>query len=101
MLKLYYKFNFATEPLFLSVSEIFGEIKDISIIKKEMWKLLYIFTAFNMIYAIVLFPIFIKEKKYYEVEIAHYNNETKRYVVLDRIKENDDEILIYLSLIHI
>jgi len=48
-----------------------------------------------MIYAIVLFPIFIKEKKYYEVEIAHYNNETKRYVVLDRIKENDDEILIY------
>ena len=95
LLKLYYKFNFATEPLFLSVSEIFGEIKDISIIKKEMWKLLYIFTAFNMIYAIVLFPIFIKEKKYYEVEIAHYNNETKRYIVLDRIKENDDEILIY------
>lgn len=81
--------------LFLSVSEIFGEIKNISTIKKEIWKTLYIFTAFNMIYAIILFPIFIKEKKYYEIEIAHYNNETKRYIVLDRIKEDDDEILIY------
>ncbi|HDH5198543.1 TPA: hypothetical protein PI565_002820 [Staphylococcus aureus] len=81
--------------LFLSVSEIFGEVKDINTLKKDIWKSLYIFTAFNMIYAIVLFPVFIKEKKYYEVEIAHYNNETKRYVVLDRIKEDDDEILIY------
>ena len=78
--------------LFLSVSEVFGEIKDINTLKQEIWKPLYIFTAFNMIYAIVLFPIFIKEKKYYEIEIAHYNNETKRYIVLDRIKENDDEI---------
>ena len=39
-----------------------------------------------MIYAIVLFQYLLK-KKYYEIEIAHYNNETKRYIVLDRIKK--------------
>lgn len=55
--------------LFLSVSEILGEIKDVSTIKKEMWKSLYIFTTFNVIYAIVLFPIFIKEKNIMKLKL--------------------------------
>ena len=52
--------------MFLSISEIFSEVKNINSIQSDLWSAFYIFTAFNVVYAIFLFPLFIKEKKYYE-----------------------------------
>ncbi|MGC9678468.1 hypothetical protein ACOP1M_12775 [Staphylococcus warneri] len=82
--------------MFLSISELFSEVKNVHSIKSDLWKAFYIFTAFNVIYAIFLFPLFIKEKKYYEVELTH-NNQRKKYTVHDRVNDKDDGKLIYFD----
>lgn len=82
--------------MFLSISEIFSEVKNINSIKSDLWSAFYIFTAFNVVYAIFLFPLFIKEKKYYEVELTH-NNKKMKYIVRDRVEDKDDGKLIYVD----
>ncbi len=82
--------------MYSSVSEMFVNVKNINSVKSDLWSLLYIFTAFNVIYAIFLSPFFIKEKKYYEVELTH-NNQKRKYTVRDRIKDKEDEKLIYFD----
>lgn len=38
--------------MYSSVSEMFVNVKNINSVKSDLWSLLYIFTAFNVIYAI-------------------------------------------------
>ncbi|WP_289415216.1 hypothetical protein [Staphylococcus warneri] len=82
--------------MFLSISEVFVSVKSINSIKSNLLSGFYIFTAFNVMYAMFLLPLFIKEKKYYEVELTH-NNQKRKYIVHDRIKDKDDGKLIYVD----
>lgn len=82
--------------MFLSISEIFLEVKNINLIKLDLWSVFYIFIVFNVVYVIFLFFLFIKEKKYYEVEFM-YNNKKMKYIVCDRVEDKDDGKFIYVD----
>lgn len=59
---------------------------------KFIFMMLLIYSAF---YALVLSPIWLRNKKYYEIELEHSPGVINKYRVINRIKEKDEDSIIY------
>lgn len=56
--------------MFLSISEIFSEVKNINSIKSDLWSAFYIFTAFNVVYAIFYSPYLSKKRNIMKLNLC-------------------------------
>lgn len=85
--------------LLVSVMELFLNenisLKEIGLYKAEIGQVVILFTIFSVLYTFFLMPLWTKEKKYFEVELEHVKGEKERYIVLNRSKEKDKDVLFY------
>ncbi|MDT0758508.1 MULTISPECIES: hypothetical protein [Staphylococcus] len=63
--------------------------------KKDIYQLILILTTFSTVYAFFLMPFWLKKKRYYEIELEHTKGKKIAYVVLNRDKSKNKDVIIY------
>jgi hypothetical protein len=83
--------------ILVSLSDVLINIKSKDLIKykNEIYQSILLFTSFSTLFSFFLMPLWKKEKRYYEVELEHIHGEKRVYVVLNRIKSKNGDVLIY------
>ncbi|MGE7135834.1 hypothetical protein [Staphylococcus warneri] len=63
--------------------------------KKDIYQLILILTTFSTVYSFFLMPFWLKKKRYYEIELEHTKGKKIAYVVLNRDKSKNKDVIIY------